>query len=148
MKAIKTPKGIHNRCHHDSWDKYGNKEEYKGKDNHEVELPIVVMINGNSASASEVFAGAIQDYEAGTLVGTQSFGKGIVQTIFDLKDGSAVKLTTSEYFTPKGRNIHGDGLEPDVEVELDEELLTQLTIEKADDNQLQTAIEEIEKMVE
>ena len=109
--------------------------------------PLVVLIDGNSASASEVFAGAIQDYEAGVLVGTTSFGKGIVQTIFDLQDGSAIKLTTSEYFTPKGRNIHGDGLTPDVEVELDEELLTQLTIEKADDNQLQAAIEEIEKQM-
>lgn len=126
----------------------GKGVTYESTDKEKFEKPLVVLMNGNSASASEVFAGAIQDYEAGTLVGTQSFGKGIVQTIFDLKDGSAVKLTTSEYFTPKGRNIHGDGLEPDVEVELDEELLTQLTIEKADDNQLQTAIEEIEKMLE
>lgn len=125
----------------------GKGAAYESTDKEKFEKPLVVLMNGNSASASEVFAGAIQDYEAGILVGTQSFGKGIVQTIFDLKDGSAVKLTTSEYFTPNGRNIHGDGLTPDVEVELEKELLTQLTIEKADDNQLQAAIEEIEKMV-
>ena len=126
----------------------GKGATYESTDEEKFEKPLVVLMNGNSASASEVFAGAIQDYEAGILVGTQSFGKGIVQTIFDLQDGSAVKLTTSEYFTPKGRNIHGDGLTPDVEVELNEELLTQLSIEKADDNQLQAAITEIEKMVE
>lgn len=126
----------------------GKGATYESTDEEKFDKPLVVLMNGNSASASEVFAGAIQDYEAGTLVGTQSFGKGIVQTIFDLQDGSAVKLTTSEYFTPKGRNIHGDGLTPDVEVELEEELLTQLSIEKEDDNQLQAAIEEIEKMVE
>lgn len=126
----------------------GKGATYESTDEEKFDKPLVVLMNGNSASASEVFAGAIQDYEAGTLVGTTSFGKGIVQTIFDLQDGSAIKLTTSEYFTPKGRNIHGDGLTPDVEVELEEELLTQLTIEKADDNQLQAAIEEIEKMVE
>ena len=126
----------------------GKGATYESTDEEKFDKPLVVLMNGNSASASEVFAGAIQDYEAGTLVGTTSFGKGIVQTIFDLQDGSAVKLTTSEYFTPKGRNIHGDGLTPDVEVELDEDLLTQLSIEKEDDNQLQAAIEEIEKMVE
>ncbi len=126
----------------------GKGAAYKSTDEEQFDKPLVVLMNGNSASASEVFAGAIQDYEAGILVGTTSFGKGIVQTIFDLQDGSAIKLTTSEYFTPKGRNIHGDGLTPDVEVELDEELLTQLSIEKEDDNQLQAAIEEIEKMVE
>ncbi len=125
----------------------GKGATYESTDEEQFNKPLVVLIDGNSASASEVFAGAIQDYETGTLVGTTSFGKGIVQTIFDLQDGSAVKLTTSEYFTPKGRNIHGDGLTPDVEVELDEELLTQLTIEKEDDNQLQAAIEEIEKRV-
>jgi carboxyl-terminal processing protease len=98
-------------------------------------------MNGNSASASEVFMGAVRDYGAGKLVGTKSFGKGIVQSIFDLKDGTAVKFTTSEYFSPNGNNIHGTGFEPDVEVELDEELKTLISIPKEKDNQLQKAIE-------
>lgn len=126
----------------------GSGEVYKSTDEEQFNEPLVVLINGNSASASEVFAGAIQDYGTGKLVGTTSFGKGIVQTVFTLDDGSAVKLTTSEYFTPSGRNIHGDGLTPDVEVELDEELRTKLTIEKSEDNQLQAAIKEIEKEIE
>ena len=82
---------------------------------------MVVLINGNTASASEVFSGAIQDYKMGTLVGTTSFGKGIVQSVLPLNDGTAVKLTTTKYYTPNGRNIHGTGIDPDVEVELNAE---------------------------
>lgn len=123
----------------------GSGDTYESTAEEQFNKPLVVLINANSASASEVFAGAIQDYGTGKLVGTTSFGKGIVQTVFTLDDGSALKLTTSEYFTPAGRNIHGDGLTPDVEVELDEELLTKLTVEKNEDNQLQAAIEEIKK---
>jgi len=85
-------------------------DTYSSTDEEKFVKPLAVLINGNSASASEVFAGAIQDYGTGELIGTTSFGKGIVQTIFGLNDGTAVKLTTSEYFTPKGRNIHGKGL--------------------------------------
>lgn len=128
--------------------KDGTGETFNSTEDEQFNKPLVVLIDGNSASASEVFAGAIQDYGIGKLVGTTSFGKGIVQTIFTLEDGSAVKLTTSEYFTPKGRNIHGDGLTPDVEVELGEELLTKLNVEKSEDNQIQVAIEELEKMME
>ena len=108
---------------------------------------MAVLINGNSASASEVFAGAIQDYGLGKLVGTTSFGKGIVQNIYGLTDGSAIKLTVSKYYTPNGRNIHGTGIEPDVEVELDDELKQQVTIEKKDDNQLQTAIDVVKEQI-
>ncbi len=128
--------------------KDGTGETFNSTNEEQFSKPLVVLIDGNSASASEVFAGAIQDYKVGKLVGTTSFGKGIVQTVFTLEDGSAVKLTTSEYFTPKGRNIHGDGLTPDVEVELEEELLTKLNVEKSEDNQIQVAIEELEKMME
>lgn len=127
--------------------KDGSGETYQSTDEEQFEKPLVVLINENSASASEVFAGAIQDYGTGVLVGTTSFGKGIVQSLFTLEDGSAVKLTTSEYFTPAGRNIHGDGLTPDVEVELLEELKTKLTVEKDEDNQLKAAVEEIEKQI-
>lgn len=102
-------------------DKNGNGETYKAESDNSFDLPMVVLINGNTASASEVFSGAIQDYKMGTLVGTTSFGKGIVQSVLPLNDGTAVKLTTSKYYTPNGRNIHGTGIDPDVEVELNAE---------------------------
>ncbi len=121
-------------------DKYGTKEEYKSEGSETLDVPIAVLINGNSASASEVFAGALQDYGLAKLVGTQSFGKGIVQSIFPLQDGSAIKVTVSKYFTPKGVCIHGIGLTPDLEVELDEQLKGQVTIPIEDDNQIQAAV--------
>lgn len=122
-------------------DKNGNRtEEVKSTAKESFDKPLVVMINGNSASASEVFAGAIQDYGIGTILGTTSFGKGIVQSVIPLSDGSGVKITVSKYYTPKGRNIHEIGIEPDVVVELDKDLQNKVTIEKSADNQLQEAI--------
>ena len=100
-------------------DKYGEREELTCDGENELQVPMVVLINDYSASASEILAGAIQDYEKGILMGTQTYGKGIVQRIISLSDGSAVKLTISNYFTPKGRNIHKVGVEPDVVVEFD-----------------------------
>ena len=100
-------------------DKYGQKNEYTCDGKNEIDIPLVVLINGNSASASEILAGAVKDYGIGTIVGTTTYGKGVVQNIFGLSDGSAVKLTISNYFTPNGNNIHGIGIVPDVEVELD-----------------------------
>ncbi|MGN0319163.1 MAG: S41 family peptidase [Lachnospira sp.] len=97
--------------------KNGTKNEYSGSDGHEVSLPIAVLVNGNSASASEIFAGAMQDYDKGEIIGTKTYGKGIVQTVRPLTDGSAVKFTISRYFTPKGQDIHGVGIIPDVVVE-------------------------------
>lgn len=97
--------------------KSGKRTEYKGKDGDELDIPIAVLVNGNSASASEIFAGAMQDYGKGKIIGTQTFGKGIVQTIKPLTDGSAVKLTTAKYYTPNGQNIHGQGVTPDIAVE-------------------------------
>ena len=104
-------------------------------------VPAVVLVNGNSASAAEVFAGDVQDMGVATLVGTTTFGKGIVQQVYPIGDGTAVKLTQSSYFTSAGRNIHGDGIEPDVYVELDEALYGKAVIEKDEDNQLQKALE-------
>ena len=117
-------------------DKYGNRQNYTSDEEHKMDYPMAVLVNENSASASEIFAGAVQDYGVGTLVGTTTFGKGIVQQIFPLTDGTSIKLTISEYFTPKGRNIHGTGIDPDVEVEYEynEE-------DPAADNQLEKAIE-------
>ena len=102
-------------------DKYGKREEYTCDGTHQINVPLVVLTNGHSASASEILAGAIKDYKIGKLVGTTTFGKGIVQSVLSLSDGSAVKLTVSSYFTPNGNNIHEIGIEPDVEVEFDSE---------------------------
>lgn len=99
--------------------KYGEREELTCDGANEIQVPMVVLINDYSASASEILAGAVQDYEKGVLMGTRTYGKGIVQRIITLSDGSAVKLTISNYFTPKGRNIHKVGVEPDVVVEFD-----------------------------
>ena len=121
-------------------DKYGNREEYKGTDKDVLDIPMTVLINGNSASAAEIFAAAMQDYKAATLVGTTSFGKGIVQTILPLTDGTAVKITISRYFTPNGVCIHGEGVTPDIEVELKDELRQLVVIPKDQDNQLAVAV--------
>ncbi len=126
-------------------DKAGNEEVIKS-DASKIEVPLVVLVNENSASASEVLAGAIKDYEVGTLVGETTFGKGIVQRIFDIGDGTAVKLTIAEYFTPSGYALHGKGIEPDVVVDVADELsynATNLTLEE--DLQLQKAIEILTK---
>lgn len=126
-------------------DKYGNRTEYTGDGSDELDIPLVVLINGESASASEIFAGAVKDYGIGTLVGTTTFGKGIVQRVLDLKDGSGIKLTIAKYYTPKGNDIHEKGVEPDVEIELDEGLKQMITIPKEQDNQLQKALEILEE---
>lgn len=120
-------------------DKQGNRKEYKGQDNDEFNLPLAVIVNGYSASASEIFAGAIQDYGKGTIIGTQTYGKGIVQTVKPLTDGSAIKFTIAKYFTPKGQDIHGKGVTPDMVVEYDTD---------ADvDTQLDAAIKNVEAQI-
>ena len=101
-------------------DKYGNRHDYESKAGC-VEMPMAVLINENTASAAEIFAGALQDYGWATIIGTTSYGKGIVQTIHTLGDGSAVKVTVSKYFTPNGRSIHGVGIEPDIKLEYKED---------------------------
>ncbi len=98
-------------------DKYGNRVDYSSDAARYMEIPMAVLIDGNTASASEIFAGAIRDFDYGTLIGTKTYGKGIVQSVCPLPDGSAYKLTVSKYFTPCGDNIHGTGIEPDIELE-------------------------------
>jgi len=124
-------------------DKYGERDEYKCDGEHELDIPLVVLINGNSASASEILAGAVQDYGKGVLVGTRTFGKGIVQRLLPLTDGTALKLTISSYYTPKGNNIHGIGIEPDIECEFDGDAY----YEEGVDNQLERAKQEMNKML-
>ncbi len=122
--------------------KEGNREEMESDEESQFHLPMVVLMNGNSASASEIYAGAIQDYGIGKIVGTQSYGKGVVQQIFDLKDGTCVKLTIAEYFTPKGRNINGTGITPDVEVEYEKN-----EEDPEADNQLDKAVEVLKEQL-
>ncbi len=124
-------------------DKYGQREEFTCDGKKEIDIPLVVLVNGYSASASEILTGAVKDYGIGTIMGTKTYGKGIVQQIMSLRDGTAVKMTISRYYTPNGNYIHETGIEPDIEVEFDSEAY------KADktDNQLNAAIEQVEKML-
>ena len=113
---------------------------FSSEDGHQVDVPIVVLVNGQSASASEVLTGALKDNDWGIVVGTKTFGKGIAQGVFPMMDGSAVKLTTAYYYVPSGECIHELGIEPDVEVELREDLRSMIEIPKDEDNQLKAAV--------
>ncbi|MBO4844861.1 MAG: S41 family peptidase [Lachnospiraceae bacterium] len=124
-------------------DKYGNREEYTCDGKRKFDKPMVVLVNGYSASASEILTGAIKDYGIGTIMGTTTYGKGIVQQIMSLKDGTAVKMTISKYYTPKGNYIHDIGIEPDIEVEFDADAYKK----DKTDNQLNAAKEQIKKMM-
>lgn len=121
-------------------DKEGNRDTYTSDEEHQFNKPMVVLVDESSASASEIFAGAVQDYERGVIMGVTTYGKGVVQNLFTLSDGTILKFTTEEYFTPKGRNIHKKGIEPDIEVEYDEE--------SESDNQLEEAVRHVRKMIE
>ena len=105
-------------------DKYDKKQEAKSVGGEAEGMPLVILIDGGSASASEVVTGALRDYEAGTIIGTTSFGKGIVQQLIEFKDGNGgLKVTTSKYYTPNGENIHKIGIKPDIEVEIPKDIL-------------------------
>ncbi len=128
-------------------DKYGKRVEYNGTNPNVADVPIAVLVDGGSASASEIFAGAIQDYGIGTIIGTQTFGKGIVQETRRMSDGSAIKFTISKYYTPKAQDIHGRGITPDVVVELSEEFKNLTEYDEKKDNQLQTAISVLQEKI-
>ena len=122
-------------------DKYGEREEYNASGQSYLEMPLAVRVNGNSASAAEIYTAAMQDYGVAEIVGTKTFGKGIVQTIITLSDQkTALKITTARYYTPNGVCIHGEGIEPDDVVELDEGLATKAVISKDEDNQFQEGL--------
>lgn len=104
-------------------------------------MPVIVLVNENSASASEILASGLQDNERAKLVGTKTFGKGIIQTLLSLKDGSGLKITTEQYFTPKGTTIHKTGIKPDEEVKLPDTVKSVYRLEENEDTQLKKAIE-------
>lgn len=121
-------------------DKDGNREEEWAKDDDRINVPMAVLVNGNTASASEIFTGALKDYDEAEIIGTTTFGKGIVQSIIPMSDGSALKLTSAKYYTPSGVCIHGTGIEPDQIVEYDREA--------EGDNQLQAAVDYLNSITE
>jgi len=127
-------------------DKYGNREEYRS-DAACLDIPMVVLSDQNSASASEIFAGALKDYEYATLVGKTTYGKGIVQNIIPLEKGDAIKLTTAKYFTPNGNYIHGVGITPDVEVDYEYSGDSAAPYDKQYDSQFIKALEEMNKLL-
>ena len=129
-------------------DKNGKRIDEEATDNLSFDKPVAILVNGNSASASEVFSGAMKDYNVATLVGTKTFGKGIVQSIVPFGDGSAMKVTVSRYYTPNGINIHGTGIEPDVEVKLDEKAIKDGKLDRKEDNQLDKALDVITDKLE
>lgn len=121
-------------------DKNGNEETYTSDGSHEFTKPMAVLVNQYSASASEIFSGAIQDYGIGEIVGMTTYGKGVVQQIIPFSDGTAMKVTIAEYFTPNGRSINKKGVTPDVEVEYEPDENDPMA-----DNQLEKAIEVVEE---
>ena len=124
-------------------DKWGKGKDWYAKDGHEVDLPIIILMNQNSASASELFAGTMQDYDRAWVFGTVSYGKGIVQTVRSFPDGSAVEFTTHYYFTPAGRNIHKKGITPDLTVEMPEADQFTYLRDRTKDLQLRKAAESL-----
>lgn len=132
-------------------DKYGNKYlEYSSDAKSALDVPLAVLVNGNTASAAEVFSGNIQEFGVGTLVGTTTFGKGIMQNVYytNTDKTCAVKLTVADYYIHSDRNIHKIGITPDVEIELDEEAAKQAVVEIAKDNQLAKALEIVREQIQ
>ncbi len=123
--------------------KDGSKQEYKS-DAECQDIPIAVLVNKNTASSSEILAGAIQDFDYGVIIGTVTYGKGITQSLKELSDGSAIRLTDAKYYTPSGKCIHGEGITPDIEVE-SESGDESVEYDYTKDNQLMCAVNELKK---
>ncbi len=127
-------------------DKNNNKEEYRSEANGKViDVPVVILVNENSASATEILAGALKDNNAARIIGTTTYGKGLIQELIRLTDGSGIKMTTNEYYTPNQNRINKVGITPDEIVELPEEFKDELDIPEESDTQLQKAIEYLKK---
>lgn len=127
-------------------DKNGKREEIFSDEEHQFKKPLVILVNEYSASASEILAGAIKDHKAGKIVGTKTFGKGLVQGSYQLDDGSAIKVTIARYFTPAGNYIHKIGIQPDFEVLLPEEQKNKFKVDRDKDTQLIKAIEVMKEL--
>ncbi|MDR0220748.1 MAG: S41 family peptidase [Lachnospiraceae bacterium] len=125
-------------------DSKGKREKYSCDGKNEIKIPLTVLVNEYSASASEILAGAVQDHNKGTVIGTTTYGKGSVQRIFNLPDGSGLKLTVSTYYTPLGRSLGGSGIVPDIEIELDRDAY----YEDGTDSQLEKAMEVLKEEIE
>ena len=126
-------------------DKDGKEKVEKSKEDVLIDMPIVVLVNKNSASSSEILAGALKDLNEATIVGTKTYGKGVIQQFLTLRDGSGLKVTVEEYYTPNRTKINGVGIEPNEKIELPETITNPLTVERKDDTQLQKAIELLKK---
>ena len=122
-------------------DKEGNKEEFKSDSDKTLNLPVVILVNNNTASASEIMTGCLKDYGKATVVGTKTYGKGIVQNIMPLPDGSAIKFTIAKYYTPNGTDIHKKGIKPDVEVKISDAQWKKAQKDEKADIQLKKAME-------
>ena len=126
-------------------DKAGNKQEFKSDSDETLDVPIVILVNGNTASASEIMTGCLKDYGKATVIGTTTYGKGIVQSIMPLPDGSAIKFTISKYYTPNGTDIHKKGIKPDIEVKMSDKQWKKAQTDEKADKQLEKAIEVLKK---
>ena len=126
-------------------DKDGKEKVEKSKEDVLIDMPIVVLVNKNSARSSEILAGALKDLNEATIVGTTTYGKGVIQQFLTLRDGSGLKVTVEEYYTPNRTKINGVGIEPNEKIELPETITNPLTVERKDDTQLQKAIELLKK---
>ncbi len=122
-------------------DKNGQKQEFNSDEENQIDLPMVVLVNGNSASASEIFTAAIKDFNWGTIIGTTTYGKGVFQSVIPLDDGSAIKVTVGKFYSPKGNNYNGVGIEPDIELEYENTAGEDAEYSIDTDNQIQKAIE-------
>ena len=122
-------------------DKDKNEKIEKAEKDVMIDMPIVVLVNKSSASASEILAGALKDLKEATIVGTNTYGKGVIQELLTFKDGSGLKVTVQEYYTPNRNKINGVGIQPDVVVELPQGVESSYNLEEKDDTQLQKAIE-------
>ena len=126
-------------------DKKGNVQKSVTKNKQTYDIPLVILVNENTASASEILTGALKDYNRAKVIGTKTYGKGVIQSVFNLSDGSGLKITTAEYFTPNGIEINKKGITPDIQVKLPDIVKSIYAVEEKDDNQLKKAIEELSK---
>ena len=126
-------------------DNKDKEETEKTKSKKEYDMPLIILTNENTASASEILTAALKDNERAKAIGTKTYGKGVIQSVLTLSDGSGIKITTAEYFTPNGTEINKKGILPDIEVKLPDTVKNIYAVKENDDTQLNKAIEELSK---